>query len=130
MCILELQIEQAGLGLEQQQLARYFCTPSGTGDKLLTCIHIYHQVQIRRTPLNNITSGHDIAVLELAKAVTFSTTVWPICLPASTDKPLQREDNLVEAFGFGVREINDNERIYAEVVNKASLQITNQNECR
>jgi len=84
----------------------------------------------RRTPLNNITSGHDIAVLELAKAVTFSTTVWPICLPASTDKPLQREDNLVEAFGFGVREINDNERIYAEVVNKASLQITNQNECR
>jgi len=84
----------------------------------------------RLSPLNNITSGHDIAIIELAKPVTFSTTIWPICLPASADKPLQREDNLVDAFGFGVRDINDNERVYAEIINQASLQITNQNECR
>ena len=80
--------------------------------------------------MNNITHGHDLAVLELVKPVTFSTTVWPICLPASVDKPLQKEDTQVEAFGFGVREINDDDRLYAEIINKATLDISKQKECR
>ena len=84
----------------------------------------------KQSPLNNITSGHDLAVLELVKPVTFSTTVWPICLPASSDRPLVTEDTQVEAFGFGVREITDKERIYAEIINKATLDISNQKECR
>ena len=69
-------------------------------------------------------------MLVLVKPVTFSTTVWPICLPASSDRPLVTEDTRVEAFGFGVREITDNERIYAEIINKATLDISNQKECR
>jgi len=84
----------------------------------------------KNSPLNNITSGHDLAVLELVKPVTFSTTVWPICLPASSDRPLQTEDTQVKAFGFGVREITDDGRIYAEIINKATLDISNQKQCR
>jgi len=84
----------------------------------------------KASPLNNITSGHDLAVLELAKSVSFSTTIWPICLPASSDRPLQSKETPVEAFGFGVREITDDERIYAEIINKASLTISDQRECR
>ena len=45
------------------------------------------------------------------------------------DKPLQKEDTQVEAFGFGVREINDDDRLYAEIINKARLDISIQNLC-
>jgi len=88
-----------------------------------------HSQWDKNTPLNNITSGHDLAVLELVKPVTFGPTVWPICLPASSDRPLQTEGTQVKAFGFGVREITDTERIYAEIINKATLDISNQKEC-
>ena len=76
-------------------------------------------------PLNNITQGHDLALLHLAHPVTFrcnmlasvrysspiiyyttmfrSSRVRPICLPTTAESPLLTADMSVQAFGFGVR---------------------------
>ena len=82
------------------------------------------------SPLKNISSGHDLAVLELVKPVTFRSTIWPICLPASVDKPLLTTNNQVDALGFGIDELNEPEQSYGEIINKASLHIADQRECR
>ena len=108
-------------------------TDRGAGPKPkpveVTKIHI-HPGWDRSDPLNNITAGHDIALVELKQPINFSPTTWPICLPTSTDRPLITEDMKVDAFGFGVREIRDTKRLYAEILNRAPLKVTNQRECR
>ena len=69
---------------------------------------------------------------------SFSQT-WPICVPTFTDQPLITEGmkvktqnangkeviilnftSQVDAFGFGVREIRDTKRLYAEILNRYS----------
>ena len=63
-----------------------------------SCLADCHS-NLRLDPLNNITSGHDLAVLELEVPVTFSSTVsaartasppqvWPVCLPVAADTHL------------------------------------------
>ena len=84
----------------------------------------------RLSPLNTITSGHDLAVIELVKPVTFSSTIWPICLPAIVDKPLLTTNNQVDALGFVSNELNECEQSYGDIINKASLHIADQKECR
>ena len=37
---------------------------------------------------------------------------------------------MVSAFGFGVREITETERIYAEIINEAKLNITDYSLCK
>ena len=59
-----------------------------------------------------------------------SAKIWPICLPTSGDSPLLSEAMRVQAFGFGVREITETERIYAEIITGASLNISNKKSCR
>ena len=80
--------------------------------------------------MNNITAGHDIAVLVLSEPVTFSPRVWPICLPSPADSPLMTENMKLKTAGFGVREITDTERIYAEIINEATVSVSNQESCR
>ena len=91
---------------------------------------IIHPEWDRFSPLNNITAGHDIAVLVLSQPVTFTTRVWPICLPSPADSPLTTENMKLQTFGFGVREITDTDRLYAEIINQATVTVTNQDTCR
>ena len=96
-------------------------------------------------PLNNITQGHDLALLELDTPVKFrfhstkvllsytssvSDTVWPICLPTKGDAPLLTTDMEVQVFGFGVREIRGADRSYAEILNETPLNISDHEYCR
>ena len=81
------------------------------------------------SPLNNITAGHDLAVLVLSEPVTFGPRVWPVCLPSPADSPLISENMKLSTAGFGVREITDTERIYAEIINEASVTVANQESC-
>lgn len=99
-------------------------------DKMRVEKIIIHPGWDRKDPLNNITAGHDLAVLVLAKPVSFSTTVWPACVPTTSDRILQSINTPVEAFGFGVRDIVDDDRIYAEILNKANLKMTDRVKCR
>ena len=91
---------------------------------------IIHPEWDRFSPLNNITAGHDIAVLVLSQPVTFTTKVWPVCLPSPADSPLTTEKMNLQTFGFGVREITDRDRLFAEIINEATVTITNQESCR
>ena len=91
---------------------------------------IIHPEWDRFSPLNNITAGHDIAVLVLSQPVTFTTRVWPVCLPSPADSPLTTEKMNLQTFGFGVREITDRDRLFAEIINEATVTITNQESCR
>ena len=91
---------------------------------------IIHPEWDRFSPLNNITAGHDIAVLVLSQPVPFTTRVWPVCLPSPADSPLTTEKMDLQTFGFGVREITDRDRLFAEIINEAEVTITNQESCR
>ena len=84
----------------------------------------------RFSPLNNITAGHDLAILLLSQPVVFSPRVWPVCLPSPADSPLITENMKLTTAGFGVREITDTDRIYAEIINEATVSVTNQESCR
>ena len=67
-------------------------------------------VVTRMTALNNITGGHDLAVLELEEEVTFTADKWPLCLPQPGDWHLIEQGRGVMVSGFGVHRITDENR--------------------
>ena len=91
---------------------------------------VLHPGWDRLQPLNNITAGHDLAVLELALPAVLGAAVWPVCLPGPPHAALVRPGAQLTSFGFGVREISEAGRRYAEIVTEAALRVAEPEDCR